>query len=146
VDYVTRDKKLGEPLGLTMMCTSAGTCPSELPYARLSKQAIAENLRGLQLCFLGAATANQTADEGGLSHLLRAVGAEAVASDIEANLANALAAVEAIEEPLETAPHTEESALRRAYDALQTLSDRLHTDFLLKLSLSPPTRPAGDND
>lgn len=147
IDYVTRDKKLGEPLGLTMMCTGAGACPTELPHSRLSKQAIHENLVGLRACFVGASGAAQSDGQmRGLSDLLRSIGADAVATDIEAGIDTALQAVEAIEGSLESAPHGSDSAARHAYDALQNLSDRLHTDFLLKLSLNPPTRPAGDND
>jgi len=147
VDYFTRDRKLGEPLGVTTMCTGDSACATELPYAHLSKQAIVKNLEALRDAFRGLPPEGDTSEAmWGLSDLLRSVDAASVAGDIEWLIDEALADVEAIEGSLEAAPKSAGSHAMQAFDALQALCDRLNSDFLLKLSLNAPVRPAGDND
>lgn len=147
VDYFTRDKKLGEPLGLTMSCSGDSACGTELPYSRLSRQAIVANLEALREAFVGSPPeTGGTGEMQGLSDLLRSVDAGALADDLERLIGAAIAATEAIGGSLEAASRDEGAPARAAYDALQAVCDRLKTDFLLKLSLSAPVRPAGDND
>jgi predicted lipoprotein len=147
VDFDIRELKLAGPLGQTMDCASK-VCPTELPYAKLSKQALTENLLALRAVFQGHLPEDEASGEGlrGLNDLLASVDAEPLAQSIDDAIAAALDAVDAVEPSFEDTPRSEDGALFKALEAVQALCDLLKTEFLQKLALSTPMRATGDND
>lgn len=147
VDVEVRDLKLGGPLGHTMDCMDRD-CPTELPDAQLSKQAVRENLLALRAVFQGHLPEAEASGEGlrGLNDLLESVDAQPLVESIDGAITNALDAVEAVEPSFEGAPRDESGKMYAAFEALQVLCDLLKTEFLQKLALNQPMRASGDND
>lgn len=135
----TKDRKLGGPLG-RWNC-GAQSCLSEVE-SRLSGTShlwIASNLRGFQALFTGGAGT-------GMEDLMRALGHEAVADQVLAELAEALAAAEALEIPIDEAVERGEPAAVTLYDELKDVTDLLKGDLATLLALQIPAEAAGDND
>jgi predicted lipoprotein len=147
IDFDVRDMKLGGPLGHSADCASGG-CPTELPYAKQSKQAVIENLIALRAMFEGHLpdAEPETLELAGLNDLLVSVGAESLVKSIDAAISEAQGAVEKVEPNFEEALRAPDAAMSQAFDALQALADLLKTEFLQKLALNPPMRASGDND
>jgi len=146
VDVEMRDLKIGGPIGRTMACMDKA-CPTELSYAQLSREALLANLTALEAAFVGAAPDGERGSEmWGLSDLLRSVNAGATADEVEASIAAAVTAVEALGNGFDQAPQAASEQGVAAFEALQALSDVLNTELLQKLALSPPMRASGDND
>lgn len=142
IEKEARDMKLAQPAGL--MGCDADTCPEalEAPRSRLSRDLLLANLRGFQAVFLGGAPG----DHGvGFDDLLRAVGADDVAADMEDAIARSIAAVEALP-PLEDALTSDLEQVRAAFLVLQELTTLFKTDFITVLDLELPQRAEGDND
>jgi predicted lipoprotein len=147
LDFDVRDMKLGGPLGHTMECSS-GACPTELPHAKLSKEAVRENLIAFRALFQGHLPDEAAPDQplAGLNDLLASVGAQELADSMDAAISRALDAVDAVEPSFEAASRADDGELAQAFDALQALADLLKTEFLQKLALNEPMRASGDND
>ena len=83
----------------------------------------------------------------GFDDLLRGVGADAVATKLEAALAQAQLALDSIEEAdLKLAVVADAPSVRALYDALRRVTDILKTEFLTVLDLEIPKSLEGDND
>jgi predicted lipoprotein len=146
VDLEVRDLKVGGPLGRTMACMD-DACATELPHARLSREALTANLEALKAIFVGAPPDDERGNAmWGLSDLLRSVQADSTAEQIEQAIDEALLAVRALGIGFDETPRDPAVHGAAAFDALQGLSDLLNTEFLQKLALSPPMRASGDND
>jgi hypothetical protein len=147
LDFDVRDMKLGGPLGHSADCLNGG-CPTELPYAKLSKEAVLENLLALRAMFEGTLPGVAAKGDGlvGLNDLLASVGAASLAQSIAEAISEAESAVGRVEPNFEQASHAPDAALSQAFDALQALADLLKTEFLQKLALNAPMRASGDND
>ncbi len=142
IEKEARDMKLAQPAGL--MGCDTDTCPEalEAPRSRLSRDLLLANLRGFQAVFLGG----PPEDHGvGFDDLLRAVGADDVAADMEDALTRSIAAIAALP-PLEDALTSELERVRAAFLILQELTTLLKTDFITVLDLELPQRAEGDND
>lgn len=142
IEKETRDMKLARPAGL--MDCDADTCPDalEAPRAGLSRDYILANLRGFQQIYLGG---TPDAHGVGFDDLLRALGADELAADMEAALNDTIAAIEALP-PLESALSDDPEAVRAAFTPFQRLTTLLKTDFVTVLDLELPQRAEGDND
>lgn len=144
--FVSRDRKLGAPLGLDAALCPEGPCADlvEAPYAGRSVKFLRGNLVGFRRLFEGCA-----ADFSGLGFddLLVAIGAGGLSDEMKADVIAALAAVDAypyatIEEGLAK----DVPAVQKLYDALKKITDILKADFTGVLKLQLPARVGGDAD
>lgn len=144
LEVEVKDLKLARPLGVSPDCTST-RCPEavESPYAKASIAHLRANLKGFRRIFEGCA------DDGagmGFDDWLRAVGANALADEMIAALANARAAVDAIDQPFEDAIASSPAKVDTVYAAVKALTDLMKTDFVTVLDLELPKPSEGDND
>lgn len=146
VDTETKDMKLAIPLGLTEKCTGAACLTTvEHPYAKISARSIQANLEAFRDLFRGLPPKSRGDAMWGLKDLLLSVSADALASDMDKLLDASIAAIGKVES-LEVALEKGEPEPMQAYMQIQSLTDRLKTDFIAVLSLRPPMNAAGDND
>lgn len=134
LETVTKDAKLGEPLGLRDC--GADTCPVESPIAGASHRWPAENLAGGRWLFAGG--------EGrGFEDLLRELGHDDLADEVLAAFDAADAAAAALTAPIDDPDPARPLAL---HEALDVLGDALKNDLATVLALQVPTEASGDND
>jgi predicted lipoprotein len=134
LESMTKDAKLGEPLGLRDC--GADTCPVESPLAGASHTWIAANLAGGRRLFTGG--------EGqGFDDLLAALDQEALALEVLAAFDAADAAAAAVTTPIDD---PRQDAALALHAALDDLGELLKGDLATVLALRVPTEAAGDND
>lgn len=141
-----KDMKIGRPAGI-IDCTTA-TCPEALEGgpAKRSRLNALQNLQTFQDIFLGDTARVPTAGPG-FDDLLRAVGADALADAMTADVATALALLEALPADFSELLTPEQlPKLVEVHTALRALSTRLKTEFISVLDLELPQRAEGDND
>lgn len=143
IEKVTKDMKLGEPLGLIGCDTD--TCPEALesPWAHASKEAVLANIDGVKWLLEGGIDG---APGTGFIDLLEAVGAADLAGEMVTKLAAARAAVSAVEGTFAAALVSDQPAMDGAFNALKDFTDLFKTQFLSVLDLAIPSRAASDND
>lgn len=142
VELQVKDRKLAPPAGLHPDCL-ADTCPQlqESRWADASKDHLLANLIAAERVFLGGTSAGV-----GFDDFLHAVGASDLATEMTNDLANAIAAVEAIPGTLTEALAADPTAVRDAYIAVKEFTDDLKSRFVTVLSLRIGQEGAGDND
>jgi predicted lipoprotein len=142
LDTVIKDKKLAEPAGLT----GGPVDPTlvESSFASVSKENILRNLETFQVMFLGNAPADPAAI--GFDDFLVARGAGSLATTMAADIASAIAAVQAIPGTLEEALISDLAAVQAAHAAIKAITDNMKSQFVTVLNLSVPQTGAGDND
>ncbi len=146
LDTETKDMKLATPLGLTESCTGEGCLGTfEHPLAKISGQSIRANIEAFRDLFRGLPPAPPGAAMAGLRDLLRSVSADKLARDMDALLDASLADIGAVGS-LEEAVASADPRAMKVYTDLQSLTDRLKTDFIAVLALKRPMTAAGDND
>jgi predicted lipoprotein len=143
IELEVKDQKLGQPLGISNCFTP--TCPEsvESKWALRSTQHLAANLLGFRRVFEGCY------EDGaglGFDDWLRAVGANAIADGMTADLAAARAAIDALDPPLEQALVSDPAKAKVVYDAIKKITDVLKTEFVTALNLELPKSVEGDND
>ncbi|RLB55987.1 MAG: hypothetical protein DRJ42_04680 [Deltaproteobacteria bacterium] len=143
VDLLTKDVKLGQPLGMGACATA--TCPGlvESREAAASKEHIAQNLRAFQQLYLGGPDADAGA---GFDELLVGVGEDVLAERMATNIEAAIAAVEAIDGSLQTAVDADNLGVVDALAAVQLMTSDLKGPMVTALSLRIPAEGAGDAD
>ena len=83
----------------------------------------------------------------GFDDLLVSVDQAELAGDMKTALANAIAALDAIDElSIEAAMLSDAASVQALYDAIKALTDLLKTDFVTVLDLARPMGAEGDND
>lgn len=157
VDVDTKDMKLAEPLGLTLVCDQK-RCPAELelPLSSESKQAVVKNLEALRDLFLGLPPSDDRGDQmWGFADLLSSLSQDKLAAKMTKAIEKAIAETSKIEPSLEeeiaidaTDPASDmrSGQADRAYAAIQELTTLLKTEFVSALSLKLPVVAASDND
>lgn len=142
VELQVKDRKLAPPAGLHADCL-ANTCPElqESRWADASKDHLLANLIAAEQVFLGGSAAGV-----GFDDFLHAVGASDLAVEMTTDLANAIAAVEAIPGTLTEALANDPTSVRDAYIATKAFTDDLKSRFITVLSLRIGQEGAGDND
>jgi predicted lipoprotein len=132
-ERVTRDGKIGIPAGVR----SAGVARPglvEAPYAGYSAQLAAANLRAAQRLFGGTAL---DGDEGvGLNDYLAALGASDLAGEIERAFAEAIAAVEALPDPLDKTIADDPAPAVAAFREMQDVVVLLKADMTSVLGIT----------
>ncbi len=133
----TKVYKLATPLGLRD-CT---TCQDdvEAPYAGVSHEWIAANLRGFRTLFTGG-------EAYGFDDLLLDVGHGDLSDDILAALDDADAAAAALTVPVDVAAKGDDTAAVALHDALAVVAGLVKNELATVLMLEVPSEGAGDND
>lgn len=146
------DQKLGVPAGL-YTCPSA-MCPEDVESTLRDRasdadeeggslRAIRVNLEAFRAGYLGL---DGEIDGPGIDDLLDFVGASELDDRIQAALAAAMEAVDAIEGPLVVAVIERNEQVVAAIDAIDALTTLLKTELITILDLDLPMRAEGDND
>lgn len=144
VDYEVKDLKLARPIGLSQCVTPPCLEHLESQFAGRSKANIRSNLEGFRRLLIGCAPNNQGV---GFETLLKAAGAQALATRMNDRLEGANKALDAIEEAdLGPALKADPASVRALYDAVKGLSDVLKTEMMGVLDLELPQSLEGDND
>ncbi len=138
------DLKIGIPAGLYVDCATA-TCPDnvESPWSDTSLDWIRINLLAFRDVYLGAAPPR---DALGFDDLLRSMGADDLDRRIREAIDVALAAVDPVEIPLETAVDTDAVDVAELHRTTRALADLFKVEVLTLLDLELPNRVEGDND
>lgn len=138
------DYKLGIPAGLRLECT-AEACPEQVEsrWAHASIDHLRQNLIGFQSAYLGAPAGT---DAPGFDDLLRSIGAGALDTRIQGEIAAAFTALEAVDGPLEAAVLTDHADVVTLHEALRVLADSFRIEVVTLLDLQPSMRIEGDND
>jgi predicted lipoprotein len=145
LDTQLKDAKLGVPLGLNETACATRPCPDavESRYAAASVAHLRANLRGFRALFEGCRGGGAGV---GFDDWLRAKGNADLAERMLAALANADAALAAIELALEQALVANIDQVQAAYDAVKGVTDLLKTEFVTALNLELPSGAETDND
>lgn len=143
LDKELKDLKLGRPLGFSECFNTL--CPEALEsqYARVSTELAKHNLIGYRRFVVGCA---ETGEGLGFDDWLRAAGAGDLADRTVVTALEAIAAVEALDPPLEVSLLTETDKVRGVYDAIKAANDLLKTELVTVLNLELPMVVEGDND
>lgn len=146
VYFMSRDRKLGAPLGLDVALCPEGPCGDlvESPFAGHNVQTLRANLVGFRKLFEGCG-----ADFSGLAFddLLIAAGAGTLGTEMKTDLLAAIAAVDAYPyKTLEEGLAKDVPAVQKLYDALKRITDMLKVDFTGVLKLQVPALVGGDAD
>lgn len=138
------DYKLGIPAGLRLECT-ADSCPDQVEsrWAGASLAHIRANLGAFRDAYLGAP---EGTEGPGFDDLLRSVGATELDARVQAQIAAAFSAFDAIEGNLEAAVVSDHADVVVLHDALRLLADTFRVEVVTILDLSPSMRIEGDND
>ena len=139
LDLVTREQKLGQPLGL-QDCAEA-LCPEDVEGVESGSSiaAIQANLVGFVALFSGG--------EGtGLDDVLDELGHGDLSEQLLADADAALALAGDLEGPLDAAIVDRTAEVTALYDAIKEITDALKGDVATVLVLQVPAEAAGDND
>lgn len=143
LDKEVKDMKLARPTGMSDCVEEV--CPEarESPWANRSMEHLRQNLVGLQQIYLGGMPEE---DALGFDDLLRGMGADQLADDLAARIAEAIARVDAVEGTMVEALETQPQAVVDVYDASRSITDLIKSQFFDVLDLEVPKRGEGDND
>ncbi|MBL8617574.1 MAG: hypothetical protein JNM72_18345 [Deltaproteobacteria bacterium] len=138
IEAVAKDQKLAEPMGLRNCTTDClGLVESAEPGS--SHLHLRENLAAFrQLWVMG--------EGSGFDDLLRSLGQDALADEVEAALTAAEAAALALERPVDVAITSGDPAVTALYEALVELGRLWKEDVATALVMTVPAEAAGDND
>jgi len=139
LESITKDEKLAVPLG-GGDC-GAERCPEdvELPESDTSLAAIEANLVGFRSLLTGG-------DDTGFDDLLTELGHEDLAQEMTTTVDAAIAAVAAVEGPLEEAVESRPEQAQALHDAVKAVTDLLKGDLATVFALQIPDEAAGDAD
>ncbi len=153
LDYQLKDFKLGCPLSV-----GPSSCPStanvdliEARYAKLSKQAISNNLATFYQLFTGATDtlAGDSEDALGFDDFLDAVGDKETSDTIIRAIIDAQVTLASIDSDLASAIATQNEDYNRyltLHSQIKVATDQLKTHFITSLAVDLPETSAGDND
>jgi hypothetical protein len=142
---VMKDRKLAIPLGLKVCRATSCTTAPESEWAGRGKQHLRANLLGMRVLLEGTPRAGSTAL--GFDDYLQASGAAPLATEVRADLAAALAAVDALPDaPLAATLTAQPDKLVAVHAAVKELTDFLKMELTITLQIKPPVRVEGDHD
>ncbi|MFP6683370.1 MAG: imelysin family protein [Polyangiaceae bacterium] len=141
-EKVTKDLKLGKPLGI-FDCETA-TCPDlfESPYARADKAHVRANIAAFRLLLSGG-----EGEALGFDDLLADLGADSLAKSMTDGLDEADAALDAVgEDSLHEALSKDKVSVLAVHTAVKKVADLLKGEFVDTLGLELPKGVQSDND
>jgi len=144
LDKVTKDGKLGLPLGLIDGCPTA-PCGAllETPWSGAAAPAVLANLQGLRLMIQGGPDAEAA---HGFDDLLEEAGQGQVGRTLLTQIEAAIAAAQAFDQPLQEAITTAPDDVADLHDSVKAVTDTLKGPFVIALMLTIPAEGAGDAD
>ena len=145
-DKITKDAKLGIPLGLSN-CEEE-LCPNavESQYAAASTLHLRENLVGMKMVLFGGSEAVEAGQYGWVD-LLASLGGSDLANDMLDGLDAALLALDALEgTTLKDGLSTHFEEVSTVYNRIQDVTTIMKGPFLSTLNLQIPASAATDND
>lgn len=134
-----KDLKLAEPFGERTCSSACLELVESRGHSALSHRWLAVNLRAAHTLYLGG-------DGPGLHDILLAQGQDALASDLDAAFTDAIAAAEALDEPLDDLFERDASAALEILAQVRRVTDHLKDDVTVSLALVVPAEAGGDND
>jgi len=139
LETVTKDRKLGQPLG-EINCTT-GTCPDDAEHLEsgASMDAVAANLRGFRNLFTGG-------DGAGIDDLLVELGHNDLSDAILTKTDTAIAAADSATVSVYEGVTSKPEAVDTVFAAVKDVTDLLKGDLVTVLALEVPAEAAGDND
>jgi len=139
LDNSTKDRKLGQPLGL--LDCSDDRCPEDVEglISGTGVAALAGNLDGFEALFTGG-------DGAGFDDLLAELGHGDLSDDILDAVAVARATVATLEGPLDELVSNDPDAVTQAHADIKAITDLVKGDLATILALRVPDEAAGDND
>lgn len=146
IDSMTKDAKLGVPLGMFSNRCGMNVCPEDLEsqFAFNSLDNIRSNLLSLKSLFTG--DTDSQSDGVGFDDYLIAVGAETLATDMLTSIDNALNDLDTYENSLNETLVNSPGKVEQTHENVRQVTDKLKSDFIHQLSLELPASSAGDND
>lgn len=136
LETVTKDRKMGWPLGLTDCGQDDCTTEIESPMAGGSSDWLAANLAGFEALFSGS--------EGfGMDDLLDSIGQAETATTVLENATTAMESAEGMSGDIGSVSNDE---LAGVHADLKGVTDLLKSDVATLLTLQVPSEAAGDND
>ncbi|MUH72915.1 imelysin family protein [Psychrosphaera haliotis] len=146
LDTITKDAKLGSPIGLITNSCGTSTCLNDIE-SNISEHSLANvqsNLEAMLLIFQGSDPATQLA----FDDYLTAVDAESLANEMRADITAAIAAIESFETEGSFADAVQNNPARvqELYAQTKKVTDNLKSAFIVFLSLQLPSSSAGDAD
>lgn len=144
IDKITKDAKLGAPIGLIANSCGTATCLSDIEsrISAHSLQNIRANMVAMQLIFKGG---NSDTDVGFDDYLV-AVDASALAVTMATDIQAMIDAIDAFEGDFEAAVTNEPAKVQNLYENIKKVGDNLKSAFITFLSLQLPASSAGDAD
>jgi predicted lipoprotein len=143
VDRIVKDMKLAEPAGIAANVCATVQMPClpevELLLSDRASFAIRANLQTLRQVFTGV-------DGPSFDDFLRAVGQDALADRMTANLDAAIAKANALPDSFATTVQTDRDLVVQTHAAITLFTDDLKSQFLTVLALDIPDDVAADND
>ncbi len=139
LETATKDRKLGEPLGLRDCGATDCLQGVETPLSGGSELWIRENLAGFRLAFTGG-------EGAGVDDVLIAVDEGELVDAMLAALDGADAAAAKLQTPVDAAAQGDPTDALALHAALGEVSDLLRSDVAAVLLLQVPDEAAGDND
>ncbi|TQV87092.1 imelysin family protein [Aliikangiella coralliicola] len=148
VDSVTKDAKLGVPLGISDNSCQQNICPQDLEsqFANQSLANIRSNLVSLKALFTGELATGNASDTTGFDDFLVEEGAQTTATEILGAIDAAIANVDAYQENLSDTIQSDATQVQATHAQVKAITDQLKEDFINQLSLELPASSAGDND
>jgi predicted lipoprotein len=143
IDTIAKEMKVGEPSGI-IRCTAGPMCLAELEsrLSARSKEHILINLRAFQRVFLGDEPGTAAP---GFDDMLADVGQAALSAQLEAAIADTIAAVEALPGTLEEAITNEPALVMAAYETFGAMLRLFKMDVFGALDIEVTVVPT-DND
>lgn len=144
LDWITKDDKLGLPLGIATGCPAAPCVDlMEAPWSGDAAASIAANLQGVQLVLEGGPDPDTAV---GFYDLLTEVGHEELAAELRGDISAAIELAEGFDAPLQQVAATDPARVQALYDAIKDVTDDLKGPLVMALMLTVPAEGAGDND
>lgn len=145
-DTELKDRKLAVPLGLKECPVAVCSTTPESEWAGAGKQHLRANLFGMRVLLEGSDAAAQGSTLG-FDDYLEALGASAIAAQAREDLAEAVAAVDSLDDaPLAQILVDNSAKLQAVYERVKALTDFVKMEFTTTLEIKPPTRVEGDHD
>ncbi|NQZ08292.1 MAG: imelysin family protein [Algicola sp.] len=148
LDSVTKDGKLGKPLGKKDNSCANAVCPSDVESA-LSAQSvehIVANVVGFSKLFYGSQSGLADGEGVGFDDYLIAVGDEQTALRITQGLLEMQQLADQLQMPLAELLVTDAAQVEALYARIKVVTDEMKTSFITSLALDLPQTSAGDND
>jgi predicted lipoprotein len=148
LDSVTKDAKLGKPLGKSDNNCGNVACPADVESALSAQSAehIVANVLGFSKLFFGSQSGQADGEGIGFDDYLKAVGDEQTSLRITQGLLEMQQLADQLQMPLAELLSTDATQVEALHARIKTVTDEMKTHFITSLALDLPQTSAGDND